>query len=168
MTRPDFQPAFRPAFPTIVAVLAGLALAGGLPPPAKAAEKAASLMPEGKDIVAYRRALMITLNEQSGALGMILSSSIPDGDPAPHLEAIALAASYATKAFAPKVPGGEARPEIWSKWDDFSRRMDDFARKTAAAAKIAGENGPKEGPAKILGALTCKACHDLYRDETKR
>lgn len=168
MTRPVFQPAFRPAFPVIAAVLAGLALAAGLPPPATAAEKAAALTSRDKDIIAYRRALMITLNEQSGALGMILSSSIPDGDPVAHLEAIALTASYATKAFDAKVEGGEARPEVWTKWDDFSRRMDDFARKTAVAAKIAREKGPKEGLTNILDALTCKACHDLYRDETKR
>ena len=160
MTRPDFHPAFR-----IVVVLAGVALAAGLSPPAMAAE---ALTSADKDVVAYRRALMITLNEQSGALGMILSSSIPDGDPIPHLEAIALAASYATKAFAAKVEGGEAKPQVWTKWDDFSRRMDDFARKTATAAKTAREKGGKEGLTNVLDALTCKACHDLYRDETKR
>ncbi len=127
-------------------------------------------MADDKDVVAYRRHLMITLNEQSGALGMILSSAIPDGDPAAHLEAIALAASYATKAFTPRVPGGEARPEIWTQWAAFSKRMDDFARKTAQLAKAVRENGAQGVPpgVNVLDALTCKACHDLYRDETKR
>jgi cytochrome c556 len=123
---------------------------------------------EDRDVLAYRRALMITLNEQSGALGMILSSSIAGGDPVPHLEAIALAASYAAKAFEAHVEGGEARPEIWTKWPDFSRRMNDFARKTALAAKAAREKGVTAGVPNILDALSCKSCHDLYRDETKR
>ena len=140
--------------------LAALAL---MPAPALAQGKA-----EDKDVLAYRRALMITLNEQSGALGMILSSSITTGDPVAHLEAIALTASYAVKAFEPKVEGGEARPEVWTKWADFSKRMNDFARKTAVAAKTAREKGPEAGLTNILDALTCKACHDIYRDEAKR
>lgn len=126
---------------------------------------------EDKDVVAYRRHLMITLNEQSGALGMVLSSAIPSGDPAAHLEAIALAASYATKAFTPRVPGGEARPEIWTQWTEFSKRMDDFARKAAQLAKTVRENGALGVPpprVNVLDALTCKTCHDLYRDETMR
>lgn len=120
---------------------------------------------DDKDVLEYRRHLMITLNEQSAALGMILSGAVP-GDPAPHLEAIALTAAYATKAFAPNVPGGEARPEIWTKWPDFSKRMDNFARKTAVIAKTVRENGPQG--VNVLDALACKACHDLYRNETKR
>lgn len=120
---------------------------------------------DDRDVLEYRRHLMITLNEQSAALGMVLSGTIT-GDAAAHLEAIALTASYATKAFANPVQGNEARPEIWTKWADFSRRMDEFARKTAIAAKTAREKGPAS--VNVLDALACKACHDLYRDETKR
>lgn len=132
--------------------------------PAHAAESR-SERPSDQDVLEYRRHLMITLNEQSAALGMILSGAVP-GNAVAHLEAIALTASYATKAFTPRVPGSEARPEIWTKWADFSRRMDEFARKTAAAAKTAREKGPAS--VNVLDALACKACHDLYRDETKR
>jgi cytochrome c556 len=121
--------------------------------------------PDDKSVLDYRRALMITLNEQSAALGMVLSGVVP-GDPALHLEAIALTASYATKAFTPPVRGGEARPDIWTKWPDFSKRMDEFARKTAAVAKAVREKGPNG--VNVLDALACKACHDLYRDEAKR
>lgn len=127
---------------------------------------AAEANAQDKNALEYRRHLMITLNEQSGALGMILSGTIPNGDAAAHLEAIALAASYATKAFTPHVEGGEARPEVWTKWADFSKRMDEFARKTAAVAKTVREKGPQG--VNVLDALACKACHDLYRDETKR
>ncbi len=142
------------------AVCLGLAAVAWLAGPARADDR-----PDERSVLDYRRHLMITLNEQSAALGMILSGTVR-GDAAAHLQAIALTASYATKAFTPRVPGGEARPEIWSKWPDFSRRMDDFARKTAAAAKTAREKGPES--VNVLEALACKACHDLYRDETKR
>jgi cytochrome c556 len=153
----------------IAGILAGLMLSA-VPPPAMATDNVGTPTekPGEKDVVAYRRALMITLNEQSGALGMILTKSIPEGDAVAHLEAIALTASYATKAFAANVEGGEARPEVWTKWQDFARRMDAFAAKTAQAAKTARENGPEAGLTNILDALACKACHDIYRDEAKR
>jgi cytochrome c556 len=152
---------------SIAGVVAGLMLPA-LPAMATDKANAPAEKPAEKDVVAYRRHLMITLNEQSGALGMILTKSIPDGDAVAHLEAIALTASYATKAFAANVEGGEARPEIWTKWPDFARRMDAFAAKTALAAKTARERGPEAGLTNILDALTCKACHDIYRDEAKR
>ncbi len=126
---------------------------------------AAPARADDRDVLDYRRHLMITLNEQSAALGMILSGTVA-GDAAAHLETIALTASYAAKAFEPHVEGGEARPEIWKKWPDFAKRMNDFARKTAAAAKTAREKGAAS--VNVLDALACKACHDLYRDETKR
>lgn len=144
------------------ACLAAPAVAGAA---SGATDGAANNGAADRDVLAYRRQLMITLNEQSAALGMVLSGAV-SGDAVAHLEAIALAASYATKAFTPRVEGGEARAEIWSRWADFSRRMDDFARKTAAAAKAARATGPAQ--VDVLGALACKACHDIYRDETAR
>lgn len=120
---------------------------------------------EEKDAIEYRRHIMNTLNEQSGALGQILSTAIPDDNAVIHLQAIALTASIALKAFEPKVYGGEARPDVWSNWPDFSRRMQEFADKTAAVAKIAAEQGSQSVSATVLDVLTCKACHDVYRDE---
>jgi len=69
--------------------------------------------------------------------GQILSTTVPDDNAIAHLEVLALAASMALKAFEPKVPGGEAKPEVWSNWADFAKRMNEFAQNTAAAAKTA-------------------------------
>jgi cytochrome c556 len=118
-----------------------------------------------KDAIEYRRHIMNTLNEQSGALGQILSTAIPDDNAVIHLQALALTASIALKAFESKVYGGEAKPDVWRDWPDFSRRMTEFADRTAAVAKLAAEKGPQSVSANILDVLTCKACHDLYRDE---
>ena len=119
----------------------------------------------GDDAVDYRQHIMNTLNEQAAALGEILSGAVPDDNVLAHLDALALTASTALQAFEPKVPGGQARPEVWANWADFSRRMNDFAQKTAAMAKLAHEQGKEAGLANVMDALSCKKCHDTYRRE---
>ena len=120
-----------------------------------------------QDVIDYREAIMKALNAQAAALGQILSGSVPDDNAVAHLNAIALLASAAPKAFEPKVPGGEARPEVWANWADFSKRMNDFVQKTAEAAKTANEQGKDAALGSILNALECKGCHDTYRHEKK-
>jgi|SRR5882724_373225 len=123
---------------------------------------------DDKDVIDYRQHVMNTLNEQAAALGQILSTVIPDDNVVGHLDAIALAASTALKAFEPRVPGGEAKPEVWKDWADFSRRMNEFAQKTAQASKDAHSGKKDEVLTNILDALSCKSCHDVYRDEKKK
>jgi len=122
---------------------------------------------EQGDAIDYRQHIMNSLNEQAGALGEILSGAVPDDNVIAHLDALALIASTALKAFEPKVPGGEAKPEVWSNWADFSQRMNEFAKGTAAMAKLAHEQGKEAGLAKVMDALSCKKCHDTYRREKK-
>lgn len=123
---------------------------------------------DDKDVIEYRERIMETLNEQTAALGMILSTAIPDDNAVQHIEAIALTASMALKSFEPKVQGGESRPEVWSNWADFSKRMNDFAKKTALSAKVAREQGKEAALANVMDALDCKSCHDHYRNEKKK
>ena len=123
---------------------------------------------DDKDVIDYREHIMKSLNEQAAALGEILSESISDDNVAAHLEAIALASSAALKAFEPKVPGGEAKPDVWRDWPDFSRRMNELAQKTAQMAKDAKEKGKDAALANVVDALSCKSCHDIYRVEKKK
>lgn len=119
-----------------------------------------------QDVIQFREAVMKTLNEQSAALGQIASGVIPDDNLVTHMDEIALAASAALKAFTPKVPGGEAKPAVWANWADFSKRMADFAQQTAAGAKIAREQGKDAALVQLINyADSCKACHDMYRQE---
>ena len=131
------------------------------------ASMSSSVRADDKDVIKYREHVMNALNEQSEALGQILSTAIPDDNVTGHLDALALAASIALKAFEPKVAGGEAKPEVWSKWADFSKRMNELAQKTAALAKTAHEHGKEAGLANVTEALTCKSCHEVYRHEKK-
>ncbi|HEY3783834.1 MAG TPA: cytochrome c [Steroidobacteraceae bacterium] len=121
-----------------------------------------------KDVVDYREHIMNTLNEQAGALGEILSNAIPDDNVIAHLDAIALTASTALKAFERKVPGGEAKPDVWSNWPDFSKRMTEFAQKTSEMAKMAHTQGKDAALSEVLDALSCKSCHDTYRKAKKK
>src|SRR5580658_11143977 len=88
------------------------------------------------DIISYRQLIMKELDAESGALGMIVSGQIPPDSLALQAKAIADSAKSALKAFEPKVPGGEAKPEVWSKWADFSQRMQVFAKKADEMAKV--------------------------------
>lgn len=121
-----------------------------------------------KEVIAYRESIMKAMNEHSAALGQILSGAVPDDNAVTHLEAIALLASTAPKAFEPKVQGGESKPEVWTNWADFSQRMDVFVKNTAEAARVANEEGKDAALSNILDALDCKSCHDRYRVEKKK
>jgi cytochrome c556 len=120
------------------------------------------------DAVQYREAVMKTLNEQVGALGQIASGVAPDDNLVAHMDILALAASTALKAFEPKVPGGQAKPEVWADWADFSKRMTAFAQQTAAGAKIAKSQGKDAAMVQLIDyADSCKGCHDMYRQDKK-
>ena len=119
------------------------------------------------DVLQYRKHVMTSLNEQAAMLGQIVSNAIPKDNVVAHLDAMALLASTALKAYEPKVLGGKAKPEVWSKWPDFSNRMKEFAEKTAAAAKTAHTAGPDAALLNMLDVLSCKSCHDAYRTEKK-
>lgn len=120
---------------------------------------------EDNPVIDYRQRVMRTLEEQAAALGQILSTVIPDDNMAAHLEAISLTASVALSAFKPNVEGGESLPDVWKNWDDFSKRMNDFAQQTAKVAKAAkdGTGSKEELMTGMTDALSCKGCHDVYR-----
>ena len=120
-----------------------------------------------QDVIQYREAIMKTLNEQSAALGQIASGVIPDTNLVAHMQIVALAASAALKAFQPKVPGGQAKPDVWTNWADFSKRMTDFAQETAKGVQIAKTQGQDGALTEIVAyANDCKGCHDMYRHDT--
>ena len=120
---------------------------------------------DDQDVIDYRKHIMQTLDAQSAALGQILSYAAPDDNVVAHLDAIALTASTALKAFEPKVPGGDAKPEVWSDWADFSKRMNEFAQMTEAMARTAHEQGQEAALEQVIDALSCKSCHDIYQNE---
>ncbi len=118
---------------------------------------------DDQDVIDYRKHIMTTLQAQVAALGMIMSGAIPDDNVVAHMDIIAATAAIALKSFEPKVEGGDAKPEVWAQWDDFSARLNEFAERTSAMAKTAHEKGKDEALLQAMDALTCKQCHDTYR-----
>jgi cytochrome c556 len=120
-----------------------------------------------EDAREYREHIMKSLNAQAAILGQIVSTAVPPDNLQAHMDSIALLASTALAAFEPKAPGGEAKPEVWSQWPDFSKRMKEFAEKTAAAAKLGHTASPEEALSNMLDVMDCKGCHEVYRNEKK-
>lgn len=121
---------------------------------------------DDKDVVEYRQRTMKTLQEQTAIIGEIVSGAVPADNLPAHAEAIALAAQLSAKSFDAKIPGGEAKPEIWTKWADFSKRMTEFATATRLFADTAKKGATLAEMTSILTqALPCKECHDVYRQE---
>jgi cytochrome c556 len=141
-------------------IVGGLVIVAALMPAAVAADD--------KDVIEYRQHLMNALNEQAAALGMMMSYAIPDDNAVEHFQAIALTAKTALKAFEPKVHGGEAKPEVWNNWADFSKRMNEFAQTSDTIAKLGATQGKDAAMQRVLDALPCKSCHEIYRDEPKK
>jgi cytochrome c556 len=133
---------------------AGIALVGTLLP--------ISGFADDQDVRDYRSHVMKTMGEQFAALNQISKGKAPAGDVAVQAEVLSITASTAKLAFTPKVLGGEAKPEVWDKWDDFSKRLDEMAAAAADLAKAAKQGGVAAVTPK-LSSLSCKGCHDDYR-----
>ena len=118
---------------------------------------------DDQDVIDYRTHVMKTLGEQMGAIGMILENKAPPDNFATHLKVLAVTATQAKKAFEPKVPGGNAKPEVWAHWADFSKGLDELVATTADLAAAAQHDNVATVGAKLRSTLKCKGCHDTYR-----
>ncbi|MEJ2764996.1 cytochrome c [Photobacterium sp. MCCC 1A19761] len=58
----------------------------------------------------------------------------------------------------------KARPEIWSDWDGFSAKLNQFQTDMANLAKVSAE-GDQRATMKAFGvaAKNCKSCHSDYK-----
>lgn len=57
-------------------------------------------------------------------------------------------------------PASEAKPEIWTSWDDFLKKAGDM-KAAAEAADVSSAAAIGASMAALGGS--CKACHDTYR-----
>jgi cytochrome c556 len=122
---------------------------------------------DDQDVIDYREHIMKTMGEQVAAIGQILQQKAPAENFATHAQILAITAATAKKAFEPKVPGGEAKPEVWAQWPDFSKRLDELTAATADLARIAKSGGMSAAAPKVQ-TLPCKSCHDTFRVEKKK
>lgn len=133
---------------------AGIAFVGTLLP--------ISAFADDQDVRDYRVHVMKAMGEQVAALNQITKGKAPAGDVVTQAEVLSVTAGMAKIAFTPKVLGGESKPEVWDKWDDFSKRLDEMVAAAADLAKTAKQGGVAAVTPKLSG-LSCKGCHDEYR-----
>jgi cytochrome c556 len=121
---------------------------------------------DDQDVRDYRSHVMKTMGEQLAALNQISKGKAPAADVAVQAEVLSRSAVMAKVAFTQKVLGGDSKPEVWSKWDDFSQRLDELIAATADLSKTAKQGGVAAVVPK-LSSLSCKGCHDDYRVQKK-
>lgn len=112
-----------------------------------------------------REAVMKEIGGAMGKLGGIAKGEVPyDAAVAEEAKAALIAASgKVPEAF--KEAGGEdatseAKPEIWSNWDDFLKKNEALTA-AATALDVASADSIKASLGAIGGA--CKDCHTVYR-----
>jgi cytochrome c556 len=119
-----------------------------------------------QDVRDYRSHVMKSMGEEVAALNQIAAGKAAAADVTAHAEVLRITAGLAKAAFTEKVAGGQSKPEVWSKWDDFSKRLDDMVASTTDLANSAKQGGVAAVTPK-LNASACKACHDEYMVQKK-
>lgn len=103
-----------------------------------AAPAAAKVGPaEAEGIIFERQQLMTKLDEETKLLGEIVAGIEPAEKLRTTARSIATLARESVTAFEPQVPGGRAKPEVWTNHADYSQRMKLFAQKAEEMAKEA-------------------------------
>lgn len=144
--------------------LASLILAGVACAPAMAQQK-----PE--EVLALRKGVFQVIRSSFGPMAGFADGKAPldaarAGVLGARLAAIAPMAAEVFPAGSDFVAGTKAKPEIWSKPDDFKAKMAAFqtaAAKLADAAKSGNLDAVKASVPDVGKA--CKACHDDYKEK---
>lgn len=114
--------------------------------------------------VKARQEVMETLGKNMKILGEMAGAKTPYDAAAAEAAkaAIVAAASEASAKFEPQAtdPESEAKPEIWTNWDDFLAK-DKALVDAATAWDVSSPETIGAGMGAVGGA--CKACHTAYR-----
>lgn len=122
-----------------------------------------------EDVIKYRKAQYTVLLWNWMPLNAMVRGRIPFDavEFARRAERVAAVAPQLLEGFAEGSGEGaptDAKPEIWTDFADFSAKMKDLERETAALASLAkgGDEAAIKAQFAVAGG-TCKACHDQYK-----
>lgn len=118
---------------------------------------------DGSDPVLDRQLVMQQLEKNSGTMGNILAGLESKDKLAATADALAKDAKEVRASFQSKTPGGRTKPEAWSNWQDFSKRLDDMVVKTEHMAEVAKTGNVNAVTDLVADAIPCKSCHTAYR-----
>ena len=122
---------------------------------------------EREGMIFERQQIMDQLNRDGELLGQIAAGIAPADKLARTTRSIANGARDSLESFRTQLPGGRAKPEVWSNNTDFMQRMEAFARNSEAMAKVGETGNVVAVTGLMIDAMPCKQCHDLYREPKK-
>ncbi|KDE40555.1 MAG: c-type cytochrome [Nitrincola lacisaponensis] len=117
--------------------------------------------------VEYRQSVFKVVKWHMDSLGAMARGDVEfNADAAVHHARQVNAMSYmAQEGFGEGTLGGDAKPEIWSNWDQFAGGMERF-QEVSGALVVAAEEGSLQALRPAVGQMgqTCRTCHDNFRN----
>ena len=136
---------------------------------ATAATALAQMKPEA--VIEYRRSAMTMIGWNFGPMSAMVKGKIPFDakEFAKHAERISTLTPQVLEGFAKGSDKGaetDAKPDIWTHFDDFQSKLDDLVKESKAMSDVAkgGDEAAMKDQFKKLGGA-CKACHDKYKKD---
>ena len=136
---------------------------------AVAATASAQMKPDV--VIEYRRSAMTMIGWNFGPMSAMVKGKIAFDakEFAKHAERIAGLAPQVLEGFAKGSDKGaetDAKPDIWTHFDDFKSKLDDLIEQSKALSEVAqgGDEAKMKEQFKKLGGA-CKACHDKYKQD---
>ncbi len=120
-------------------------------------------------LIDYRQSAMTVIGWNFGQMAAQVKGDVPynKDDFAARAATVEFVSKLPMEGFAPGTDKGhdtKAKPEVWTKMDDFKAKMDKMHTEAAKLAAVA-KTGSFDEIKKQFGATggSCKACHDDYR-----
>lgn len=120
-----------------------------------------------QEAIAYRKHIMKTLEAQFQAIAGIVAFGGPPENLSSHLESALIAARTVLPSFEKHAPGGSSQPEIWQAWSDYVAHSQQFEAAIAMAVEAA-KFGTVTEVVWYTDQISCRKCHDLYRQAPVR
>ena len=135
------------------------------------AASAADQKPE--DIAEYRQSVFTIIGWNFKPIGAMMKGEVPfdAAAVARHAQYVEMMSKALLEGFSKgsgpdAVKHTEAKPEIWTDWDQFKSKLSNFEQEAAELSEVA--KGGDEGAIKAQfgkTAETCKACHKEFRTD---
>lgn len=120
-----------------------------------------------EDVAEYRHLMMESVGAHMKSANMILRGRLENQDHLQmHADALAELADIVPTLFTEGSEGGEALDVIWEEPEEFAKRVEAFQSATQdfAAAVTDGDQSKISEAFRGVG-MSCKGCHDRYREE---
>jgi len=118
-------------------------------------------------IVKYRQTEMKALGAHMTAMSMVVTKKqiASRAHLAAHAAAVHAVSSGLTDLFpAPDKTKSSAKPEIWTRFDDFKRATANLERESAKLSELAAKKDWKAFDAQYASVVAaCEDCHERYR-----